>query len=579
MELQLAFEEGSFVKKIVAFLLCLVVVLSLLSCQDPHEPIESDSETPSSSEGAPIQPTTDYGDMIELYRQAIDVCSNYDGETPCESYAERYGITDTQEKEFFCDLMYGAYSHYAGEGKADSLSPIYKLTCGYAQKDLNGDGVDELVLLTEDHTIFAIFSCVDGEPRVIGGLDYAFPDKRSYLENCWIDGDGFIYEYSEGVFEHKIKYKVAQGGALLETVAEYWIETWAEYKDNVEYVTKYYTYDGDEEIEITESEYRALEEMHGKYLGQYSGKEATKEHSGLEYVPLFSEDELIKDIYDSVLTTKTKVYEVATGEFKFLKDVRTPYEQTLLADVTDLLYGFADLNGDGIDELVIDCGDRFILQYNNRRVCLYAFTPDWENPQVNIEYLSMDESWNDRLSKEEAHEIACKYLGISINGESTGALGTTVYYDTVVVAVPDETNVYYHILYIFEHYHNLGDGTHSLIPHYRYINSELLVNSTTGECFETEIGTECLAIENAEEYLGVNEWECEIGEGIKTVTRLEIADYAHCDDPYYRVVLIREYYVYSEDAPEDVPPYKVETLKEIFVDGWTNECMESLDKG
>ena len=78
--------------------------------------------------------------------------SNYDGETSCESYAKRYGITDAQEKEFFGTFMYQTYSHYAGKGKADSLSPIYKLACGYAQKDLNGDGADELVLLTEDYT-------------------------------------------------------------------------------------------------------------------------------------------------------------------------------------------------------------------------------------------------------------------------------------------------------------------------------------------------------------------------------------------------------------------------------------------
>ena len=123
-------------KNIVAFLLCVVVVLSLLSCQNPHDPIESDVETPPSSEGTPLQPTTDYGDMIELYRQAVDACSNYDGETSCDSYAKRYGITDAQEKEFFATFMYQTYSHYAGKGKADSLSPIYKLACGYAQRIL-----------------------------------------------------------------------------------------------------------------------------------------------------------------------------------------------------------------------------------------------------------------------------------------------------------------------------------------------------------------------------------------------------------------------------------------------------------
>ena len=438
-------------KRAIAFLLCLIVILSFSSCLNSHNSIDPDSEAPSSSDEAPSRVETDYGDVIALYRKVIDACSIYDKENSDSFYAEKYGITDPQEKRFFRNFWYEAYIHHAGNGAKDCFSPIYKLTWGYAKKDLNGDGADELILLNEDYTIIAIFSYAEGKPVLIGGLDYAFPDKRSYLENCWIDGDGFIYEYSDVGFAHKTKYKVAQGGASLETVADYWPEKRAEYEPEYHIVTEYYMLMGDEEIEITESEYKALDDQHGKYLGQYAGKDVTAEYAGLTFIPLFSEGELLQSIYESVLNTKTKVYEVATGEFKFLKDVRTPYEQTLLADVTDLRYGFADFDGDGIDELVIDYGNRFILQYNNRKVCLYTSTPDWENPQVNVEYSSMDESWNNRLSKEEAHEIACKYLGISINGGSTGAAGTTICYDTVVVAVPDETSVYYHVIYYSEY--------------------------------------------------------------------------------------------------------------------------------
>ena len=571
-------------KHAIVFLLCLIVILSFSSCFDPHTSIDPESENPSSSDETlstsdehPICLETDYSDVIALYRKVIDACSIYDKENSDSFYAEKYGITDPQEKKFFSTFRYEAYKHHAGNGEKDCFSPIYKLTWGYAEKDLNGDGTDELILLNEDYTIIAIFSYVDGKPTVIGGLNESFPYQRPSLTDSWIDGEGYIYQSGDTGFEHKTKYKVAQGGASLEIIADYWLVERMEYEPEAHVVTEYYMLMGDEEIEITESEYKALDDQHGKYLGQYEGKDVTAEYAGLTFIPLFSETELLQSIYESVLNTETKVYEVATGEFKFLKDVRTPYEQTLLADVTDLLYGFADFDGDGIDELVLDYGDRFILQYNNRRVCLYAFTPDWENPQVNIEYSSMNKSWNDRLSKEEAHEIACKYLGISINGGSTGALGTTICYDTVVVGLPDETSVFYHVIYYSEYYCHHEEGWETRPPYEIYLDGEVLVNATTGECFKKDLKIRCEAIESVAKYWGIKKWESEINEGVKTVSSVRIADFAHCERPYHRVILEREYYVCHEDGSADATPYKVETLKEVFVDMWDNKCMESID--
>ncbi|MBQ8439973.1 MAG: hypothetical protein IJX19_04880, partial [Clostridia bacterium] len=209
---------------------------------------------------------------------------------------------------------------------------------------------------------------------------------------------------------------------------------------------------------------------------------------------------------------------------------------------------------------------------------LYTSTPDWENPQVNIEYSPMNESWNDRLSKEEAHEIACKYLGISIDGESTGACGSTICYDTVVVAVPDETSVYYHVIGYSEYYfHHDVEGCDPRQPYAIYLEDEVLVNATTGECFHTDLQHLCEAIDSAAKYWGIKEWKSEINAGVNTFSRIKIADFPHCENPYYRVVLEREYYVCHEDGSVDETPYKVETLKEVFVDMWDDRCMESID--
>ena len=173
--------------------MCLIVILSFSSCLNSHTSIDPESEPPSSSDETPTHVETDYGDVIALYRKVIDACSIYDKENSDSFYAEKYGITDPQEKKFFGTFWYKAYIHHAGKDKKDCFSPIYKLTWGYAQKDLNGDGIDELILLNEDYTIIAIYSYADGKPTVIGGLNPVFPYERPSLEDAWIDGDGNIY--------------------------------------------------------------------------------------------------------------------------------------------------------------------------------------------------------------------------------------------------------------------------------------------------------------------------------------------------------------------------------------------------
>ena len=54
-------------------------------------------------------------------------------------------------------------------------------------------------------------------------------------------------------------------------------------------ILKFYkTVDG-EKVSIAEEEYLSISTQYGKYLGTYAGPSATKEHSGLNFIPLFDE--------------------------------------------------------------------------------------------------------------------------------------------------------------------------------------------------------------------------------------------------------------------------------------------------
>lgn len=73
-----------------------------------------------------------------------------------------------------------------------------------------------------------------------------------------------------------------------------------------------------------------------------------------------------------------------------LKDYGAPYMGTPLRELDSIRYAFVDLGGDGVDELVIDCGDTLILRYYEGNLYSYEFT------FRNLYYLTTDgsHSWN-----------------------------------------------------------------------------------------------------------------------------------------------------------------------------------------
>jgi hypothetical protein len=336
-----------------------------------------------------VPPITETGDfasyegIIKLYRNVVhDFARTQYGEEKESALAAALGITDAKEKEWLCAISGSGFLFY--EGRGEGGDPHYKLTCGYAIKDLNGDGVDELVLLNDNYMITAIFSMVDGKPIL---LDNYIPRG-----SCWIGGDGLLHVCGSGgadISSHTV-YRIAEGGGSLETIIEFGLNG-HEWIDGVA-VTKYYRVVDGEEIAITKEECVELSQQYGKYLGVYEGASATKEYSGLQFTPLFTEAEIAKQTYEGVLTNQIKVYDFLREKYEYLRNCTTPYMQTPLYNLKDSLrYAYQDMDGDGLDELIIDCGDTLVLRYYKGTVYLYGFTFD------NLYHLNTDGSysWND----------------------------------------------------------------------------------------------------------------------------------------------------------------------------------------
>lgn len=311
---------------------------------------------------------------MEIYRLIVEKFP-IENQNP-RALAFELGIQDEAEIEAFVNLYSSIHLFYPGIGQEDSVSPHHKLGCGYSVKDLNGDGVDELVLMNKDYYIMAIFSYSNEKPVLLGN----YWERNS----CWIDGDGLLHNNGSSGADRSTSaiYKIADGGESLELISEFGTNG-HEWVDDVAY-TKYYKVVGSEKVSIIESEYNALVEQYGKYLGSVASAETTKEYSGLTFTSLYTEAEIAMEMYEAVLDNKVKIYNsnyTNNDKYIYLKDFKSYDVSLSLCETTDLSYSYIDINGDSVKELFIHHGEISIFWYHQGIV--YGYSPGIANDDLN----------------------------------------------------------------------------------------------------------------------------------------------------------------------------------------------------
>ena len=96
----------------------------------------------------------------------------------------------------------------------NSLAELYDSDCGYAIRDINKDGIPELIIYSQDcYSIYAIYTLVDGDPALVG----AFWSGRI----CSVSKDGNVYILgSIGPWERASRmYTLIPGSAELKSIA------------------------------------------------------------------------------------------------------------------------------------------------------------------------------------------------------------------------------------------------------------------------------------------------------------------------------------------------------------------------
>jgi len=225
---------------------------------------------------APVADLSSYDGIIAAYKTIVGSFSEYtqskwiDGE-----FDGMFKFSDNESYDVFHAIFYGGIKvmpskTYYGSEYAEGGDNAY----GYAKKDIDGNGVEELVLMTGNYDIIAVFTLKNGKAVLLDGLCGSMIDENGKFYTSKAlggalsrDGEVFVYEI--------------KGGELKATVA-------LGYKVNV-YLQKegWYKIEKNSKTEISNEEGEALYAQYDIIPVGYSENEYTRTFSGLEFVPLF----------------------------------------------------------------------------------------------------------------------------------------------------------------------------------------------------------------------------------------------------------------------------------------------------
>ena len=458
-----------------------------------------------------------------------------------ETLLQELLLENEQQAQAFRDILSTLYSFYPYDDKGETVTPERLTYFRYDDRtDINGDGTDELIFLTKDYQILAIYS----------GDRYESVSLGTFVPNdaCWIDSEGRIHVCSlpknSAYKSHKV-YEIARGGSGLNLIVEY-----GQNADG------YFQAFGEKEKEISIYEFMDLKDQYGDYRNPQEAAEINRE-SGLNNYRLHSiySREFPEATYRAVLNGEKQVLVQKTGQMVYLKDYVPVVGGAPLSKCDVLRYTYYDVDDDDVYETVIDSGDaQFMLTYDNGIVTLKEISNErWQEIEgyANLCYIfpvcPLGAPWRERvLSREEIKAIASSVWGF-YDGDGDGAAGTYYVGYIVVSDEPDEDG-YYLVTWLSEVYGWCDDDacteTGSSHRHLYRVEDHryMLIHERTGQYFDDARVSLEGAKRYASAYWGIADGTVIHGEGRTFVVHIDTADkVAFASDLHYAYLWVECY--------------------------------------
>lgn len=241
-------------KRLFSVLLCFLMIMSVVSCHNTSNISDTKDTTDiQTNENTPSQESDPYTAIIEKYKELL-ICKNNNTAIPEASETDSVAIKTVHELAKKC---------------RDPLD------MGYAKKDINGDGTNELIFTESTLDIVAIFTVKNSEvdPLI----------TREHLDFLiWLDENGLIRAQElivEGQYMTGINYLVYEisEGNLKERIAigcDAWKQgDWHKIEDN-------------QKISISKEEWSALYSQYDICPFGWDEREYTKNYADLTVISL-----------------------------------------------------------------------------------------------------------------------------------------------------------------------------------------------------------------------------------------------------------------------------------------------------
>ena len=212
---------------------------------------------PETDENTPVADFSDYTAVKSTFAAMLDTVATMSAlDWDLGKCDHAFICKSDKDFDTYIHLLYHACELRPDDGVGDPTA--IRAHYGYCETDLNGDGADELILLTDTHQLLAIFTTVEGEVVPAEG----FMDFRFNGVLMGTDGEGrFLGEFTDDYWlEGRLEYGVFTVTTEGDFATAYTLRPdWVQGRGDV-----FYKIEGGVETEITQDEYDALRATFGK---------------------------------------------------------------------------------------------------------------------------------------------------------------------------------------------------------------------------------------------------------------------------------------------------------------------------
>lgn len=252
------------------------------------------------------------------------------------------------------------FAPYMGKSADDPINYAYHF--GYAKKDLNGDGREELILMTALYELVAVFTVKkDGTPVLLRSFDYETDGA--------INAAGeLLLEYADRIRDNYYRARCAIGSDGTLVVREMF---------GFDEELGYFLYDPTKAVKrpLSNEEYQSIVATL-PFLTYHTGAEITATAAGLDFVRIaeVTEETRVKILaaYENAISGDGFVEESIDGASKRLGGIRFDSGKTF-EKTEKVRSAVIDLEGDGVPErLLMNSAGDVILLYSLCGTVLYA---------------------------------------------------------------------------------------------------------------------------------------------------------------------------------------------------------------